>query len=91
MGAVALKVLQSLRQLHCGRQIKQQIHVVCGAAHSHQRNLLGLGNARKISPKKPRLADQIPSLFRAEDAVHKERGIRVRHGSRVEVAGRLVR
>ena len=55
------------------------MNVIGGTAGGHENNLFRLAYSRDITPETLRVAENMHSLFGAEDAVKKSGGIRMRH------------
>jgi hypothetical protein len=72
MRAATLQVLQRKGDLHRGRQIEQQVHMVGRATGSDERDFLRVRNPGEISPHALRIVNQIHAFLRAEDAMNKE-------------------
>ncbi len=67
-------------------QVNQEMNVIGGTASGHENDLFRLAYPRNVPPKTLRVAENVHSLFGAEDAVKKGRRVCMRHFERVREA-----
>ena len=81
--AVALSLLNSLRQWHRRRHVYQEVDVIGCASGGEQGDLFRVRYSGQVSAHFDGIRDEIGPFLRAEDAMHQHPGVRVRHVRRL--------